>query len=115
MACVGNWWADGLVVVLGYYLSLPWPPHVTVRIFDFEIWEGGGWIGGGRGSGYGGRCFIWFCFGEHSFSMGKLFQHPLNCCIVLGGLSLLLEDVLEFVDGIRCHVWLWNNACNGSC
>ncbi len=113
VVCVGGRWADGLVVVLGYYLSLPWSPHVTVRIFDFELWEGGGWIGGRRGSGCGGGCWIWFCLGEHPFRVGALFQHPLNCCIVLGGLGLLFEDVHELVDGICCHVGWWDDTCNG--
>jgi hypothetical protein len=31
--------------------------------------------------------------------MGVLFQHPLKCRIVLGGLHLRLEDMHELVDG----------------
>ncbi len=105
VACVGGRWADGLVIVLGYYRSLTWSPHVPVRIFDFEIWEGGGWIGVGCSAGCGGRRWIWFCIGEHPFSVGTLFGLPLNCCIVLGSLSFLLGDVHELVNGIRCHIW----------
>jgi hypothetical protein len=36
--------------------------------------------------------------------VGLLIHHPLNCCIVLGGLGLLLEDVHELVNGVCCHV-----------
>ena len=105
------WWC-----VLAGRLTDSWLSWDTTGVgrgcpmFDFKIWEGGGWIGGRRGAGCVGRCWIWFCLDEHSFSVGTFFQDPLNCCIVLGGLGLLLEDVHELADGIRCHARWWDDA-----
>ncbi len=107
VVCFGGRWADGLVVVLGYFRSLPWWPHVPVGILDFEIWEGGGWIGGGSSYGCGVRCWIWFCLCEHPFSVGTLFPPPPGTVALLLAvwaccLKMCMSWLMAFVVMFSC-------------
>jgi hypothetical protein len=89
VACVGGRWADGLVVVLRYYRSSPWLPYLNVRVFS-----------SGKvvaclvvAAALGVVVHVGFSSACAPYSLGAHFQHPLNCCIVLGGLYLLFEHV----------------------